>query len=216
MRVFQFLDGVFDAIHPSIIVIVGLALLAIDFLIALRAERENVFAALALLTGGLCFLPALLSARFSQTDAAVYALLLAIAAALCYVCLFAALRAKERRRARREERAKERRRAVFTLPDKENTFVRDRLNTSLRADEEPQEEEGEYDLEESKLRLKHVREMLAKLKAAPLSPSDRLETEGISRLITLYATKNRLTTKEVRDLNDCLSAILKMTAKYAL
>lgn len=106
---------------------------------------------------------------------------------------------------------------MFTLPDKENSFVRDRLNTSLHVEEEvPDGTQREYDMDESKLRLNHVRDMLAKLKAAPLAPGDRLESEEISRLITLYATKNRLTAKEIRDLNDCLSAILKMTAKYAL
>lgn len=127
------------------------------------------------------------------------------------------MKIKETRRARREKRARESRQAMFTLPDKENSFVRDRLNTSLHVEEEvPDGTQREYDMDESKLRLNHVRDMLAKLKAAPLAPGDRLESEEISRLITLYATKNRLTAKEIRDLNDCLSAILKMTAKYAL
>lgn len=125
---------------------------------------------------------------------------------------------KERAQKRRDRRMKDSREAVFTLPDRENTFVRDRLNTSLRAetDDSAAENTGEYGLEESKLRLNHVRELLTKLKAADLSPSDRLEAEGISRMITLYATKNLLSGKEVRELNDCLSVILKMTAKYAL
>lgn len=113
----------------------------------------------------------------------------------------------------REKRAEENRRSVFTLPERENTFVRDRLNTSLRPEEG---EEGEYGMEDGKLRLDHVRKMLLKLKTAELSPGDRLEAEGISRLITLYATKDLLSPKEVRDLNDCLAAVLKMTAKYAL
>ena len=104
---------------------------------------------------------------------------------------------------------------MFTLPDRENTFVRDRLNTALRP-EPPEEKAGEYDLEDGKLRLDHVRKMLARLKAAELTPGDRLEAEGISRTITLYASKDLLTAKEVHELNDCLAAVLKMTAKYAL
>lgn len=217
MRVFAFLNGLFDGIRPEIFIVAGIVLLAVDCLIAFRAERETVFAALALFTGGLCFLPALISSRFSDADTMVYGLLLLVIGSFFYLLLLAFLKIKETRRARREKRARESRQAMFTLPDKENSFVRDRLNTSLHVEEEvPDGTQREYDMDESKLRLNHVRDMLAKLKAAPLAPGDRLESEEISRLITLYATKNRLTAKEIRDLNDCLSAILKMTAKYAL
>jgi hypothetical protein len=217
MRVFAFLNGLFDGIRPEIFIAAGIVLLAVDCLIAFRAERETVFAALALFTGGLCFLPALISSRFSDADTMVYGLLLLVIGSFFYLLLLAFLKIKETRRARREKRARESRQAMFTLPDKENSFVRDRLNTSLHVEEEVTDgAQREYDMDESKLRLNHVRDMLAKLKAAPLAPGDRLESEEISRLITLYATKNRLTAKEIRDLNDCLSAILKMTAKYAL
>lgn len=216
MRVFSFLDGAFDGIHPWIIVGAGLALLLADFFIALRAKKEGVFVALALFTGSLCFLPVYLSSRFTYNDTAVFGILLIALGALFYLFLLLVLKKKEKDRLRREKKLQESRQAMFTLPDRENTFVRDRLNTSLQAAGEEKSEGEEYDLEESKLRLNHVREMLAKLKSAPLSPGDRLETEGISRLITLYATKNLLSAKEIRDLNDCLSAVLKMTAKYAL
>lgn len=216
MRVFSFLDGAFDGIHPWIIVGAGLALLLADFFIALRAKKEGVFVALALLTGSLCFLPVYLSLRFTYNDTIVFGILLIALDALFYLFLLLILKRKEKDRLRREKKLQESRQAMFTLPDRENTFVRDRLNTSLQAAGEEKSEGEEYDLEESKLRLNHVREMLAKLKSAPLSPGDRLETEGISRLITLYATKNLLSAKEIRDLNDCLSAVLKMTAKYAL
>ena len=216
MRVFSFLDGAFDRIHPWIIVGAGLALLLADFFIALRAKKEGVFVALALLTGSLCLLPVYLSLRFTYKDTAVFGILLIALDALFYLFLLLILKRKEKDRLRREKKLQESRQAMFTLPDRENTFVRDRLNTSLQAAGEEKSEGEEYDLEESKLRLNHVREMLAKLKSAPLSPGDRLETEGISRLITLYATKNLLSAKEIRDLNDCLSAVLKMTAKYAL
>lgn len=216
MRVFSFLDGAFDGIHPWIIVGAGLALLLADFFIALRAKKEGVFVALALLTGSLCFLPVYLSLRFTYNDTVVFGILLIALEALFYLFLLLVLKKKEKDRLRREKKLQESRQAMFTLPDRENTFVRDRLNTSLQAAGEEKSAGEEYDLEESKLRLNHVREMLAKLKSAPLSPGDRLETEGISRLITLYATKNLLSAKEIRDLNDCLSAVLKMTAKYAL
>lgn len=216
MRVFSFLDGAFDGIHPWIIVGAGLALLLADFFIALRAKKEGVFVALALLTGSLCFLPVYLSLRFTHNDTAVFGILL-IALERAVLSFFASHIKKEGKgsAASGKETSREQTGDVHAS-DRENTFVRDRLNTSLQVAGEEKSEGEEYDLEESKLRLNHVREMLAKLKSAPLSPGDRLETEGISRLITLYATKNLLSAKEIRDLNDCLSAVLKMTAKYAL
>lgn len=139
-------------------------------------------------------------------DIAIYGWVLATLGSFIYLLLSVSLKWKAEKRAKKEKLVQERRKAVFTLPDRENSFVRDRLNGSLRVEEEAVNER-EYNLEDGKLRLNHVRDMLTKLKAAPLSAGDRLEAEEISRLITLYATKERLTAKEIRDLNDCLSAI---------
>lgn len=220
MRVFGAFDGVFGGLHPIFIIVAGGVLLIAALVISLWRGGGRVFIPLAIAAGGACCLLALLSGRFSSADVAVFGLLYIVAASVLYVCLLAIARFREARRRRREKRLEESRRAVFTLPDRENTFVRDKLNTSLRAEGDAQEADAEgaekYDLEENKLRLNHVREMLVKLKAAQLSPGDRLEAEGISRLITLYATKSLLSAKEIRELNDCLSAVLKMTAKYAL
>ena len=119
MRVFAFLNGLFEGIRPEIFIAAGIVLLAVDCLIAFRAERETVFAALALFTGGLCFLPALISSRFSDADTMVYGLLLLVIGSFFYLLLLAFLKIKETRRARREKRARESRQAMFTLPDKE-------------------------------------------------------------------------------------------------
>lgn len=54
-----FLNGLFEGIRPEIFIAAGIVLLAVDCLIAFRAERETVFAALALFTGGLSFCPRL-------------------------------------------------------------------------------------------------------------------------------------------------------------
>lgn len=66
----------------------------------------------------------------------VYGVLLLVIGSFFYLLLLAFLKIKETRRARREKRARESRQAMFTLPDKENSFVRDRLNTSLHVEEE--------------------------------------------------------------------------------
>ena len=215
MRVFSFLNGIFDGVQPAGLAVVALLCLAAEFFLAYKLGKASVFVAAAVTTDGLCFLPALVSPGFSEWDTVIFGVLLATVSAFWCFVLLLILSVRERKRIRREKRAAENRRSVFTLPDRENTFVRDRLNTALRP-EPPEEKAGEYDLEDGKLRLDHVRKMLARLKAAELTPGDRLEAEGISRTITLYASKDLLTAKEVHELNDCLAAVLKMTAKYEL
>ena len=78
------------------------------------------------------------------------------------------------------------------------------------------EEEGTASVEESGLRLEHVGEMLRRLRAAQkLSPTDRLETDALARTLDGFREK-RLTPAELNTLNDCLSTVLKLTAKYQL
>lgn len=78
-------------------------------------------------------------------------------------------------------------------------------------------EEGDTaSAEESGLRLEHVREMLKRLRALPkLSPTDRLEADALSRTLDSLSDK-KLTVEELGTLNDCLSTVLKLTAKYQL
>ncbi len=69
--------------------------------------------------------------------------------------------------------------------------------------------------EECGMRLDHVTELLEQLKKEDLSPTDRLETDALSR--SLDACRNKsLTEEEMCMLNDCLAAVLKLTAKYKL
>ncbi len=63
--------------------------------------------------------------------------------------------------------------------------------------------------------LDHADALLNKLASAKLNPSDRLETDALRRKLDLYRGK-ALTKQEARSLNDCLSSVLKLTAKYQL
>lgn len=81
-----------------------MALLLADFFIALRAKKEGVFVALALLTGSLCFLPVYLSLRFTHNDTAVFGILLIALDALFYLFLLLILKRKEKDRLRREKK----------------------------------------------------------------------------------------------------------------
>ena len=69
--------------------------------------------------------------------------------------------------------------------------------------------------EESGTRLGHVNELLAQLKKEELSPTDRLEADSLSRSVEAFAGR-ALTEEEMGVLNDCLAAVLKLTAKYKL
>ena len=214
MRVFAFAREAFGGAPAWAVVAAAVICLAAAFAAEVRTKRKGIFASAALFSGCACFFAAFFSENFSDADTAAFGILLGAATGLFSLLLQIVGGVQDARRARRERNVEAGRRAVYTFPDRENTFVRDRLNTSLRQ-EEPAEE-GEYGMEDGKLRLEHVRKMLQKLKTADLTPGDRLEADGISRRITLYATKDLLSGKEVRDLNDCLANVLKMTAKYAL
>lgn len=134
---------------------------------------------------------------------------------LCFLVL-AVLKIVRKKTAEKRGREAINRTAMFTLPDRENTFVRDKLNTSLRCDTLGREAPADYDLEAEKLKLTYVRSLLTSLKKAPLSMGDRLEVNGVSQKITRYALKNKLTSEETRDLNDGFSLLLKMSAKYSI
>lgn len=129
------------------------------------------------------------------------------------IAIFLVLR-KRRRLKKQAERERVHRETVFTLPDRENSFLKDRLNTRLR----PAEPNGTITVgaQECGLKLAAVRETLSALKAMPLSVAERLATSAISRGITACAVKDELTAEEVRQINECFCDMLKLAAKYSL
>ncbi len=70
-------------------------------------------------------------------------------------------------------------------------------------------------LEEGELQLKHVDSLIEKLRTAELDPADRLELDAVARSLDDYRGR-ALSAGDARALNDCLSAVLKLTAKYSL
>ena len=99
------------------------------------------------------------------------------------------------------------------MPDRENAFLRDRLNGPLK----PQTgDTPEFNPLEARLEFSHAEKLLSKVKASPLTPADRLETQALARRLTGLMEKDRLTKGEVSALNDCLLELLKTAAKYAV
>ena len=103
----------------------------------------------------------------------------------------------------------------FSLPDRENSFIRDRLRGELRPEKE-QKTQDTVLLKDLDLRLDYTRKTVAKLKALELTPADRLEVNRISKTVTFYALKNALSPSETRSLNDCFARLLKLTTKYTI
>ena len=69
--------------------------------------------------------------------------------------------------------------------------------------------------EEGELQLAHVDSLIGSLREKELAPADRLELDAVVR--TLEDCRGRaLTAAEQRTLNDCLSSVLKLSAKYSL
>ena len=114
-----------------------------------------------------------------------------------------------KQRAQREEML---RKLKFTLPDRNNSFIQARLNTVLQPENTTEIEEGE----KKTFRLEHAKQLLAKVKEAPLSKAERLEIEELSKLFNAYLKKYKLTSEDVRLLNEMFAYLLKMSAKYSV
>lgn len=121
-------------------------------------------------------------------------------------------RIKKRAEHRRLACAELERTAVFTLPEKENSFIRERLNTALNSDGKTLS----HKLMEEGFRADYARELIGKLKRAPLSVAERIEVDNVSAFLTECAFKNELGWEEIACLNERLCSALKLAAKYAV
>ena len=126
--------------------------------------------------------------------------------AFCFaVCGIIALCKKLR--ANRFARMEKERAMQYTLPERDNEFVRTRLKTVLcKEDEETC----------NGVELSYARELLAKLGSVKLTVAERLEISELNALFALFMRKDNLTASEIRMLGDAFGRLLKLSAKYAL
>ena len=139
---------------------------------------------------------------------------LAVLGGFGYLVVFTIITIIKSVKKRKAERAEIEKRVQYTLPARDNSFVRARLNTVLRVEEPPTVEKTENI--ENTLSLSHAQKLLARLREMPLSTADRLETEEMSRLLSTYTHKDTLTTGDMRTVNDTFAYLLKLSAKYSL
>jgi hypothetical protein len=108
------------------------------------------------------------------------------------------------------ERAEIVRRLQYTLPQKDNGYIRERLQNSLKI------EDVEIERRKVCVRLGYARALLGKVKAAPLTIAERMQADEMDGIFTLYRAKECWTVAELRSFNDVCAALLKLSAKYAV
>lgn len=114
--------------------------------------------------------------------------------------------ARVRRRLRGKEQVRETR---LGLPPKGNGYLRERLETVLC-----NRDEGEA--KRVQVETGYVDRVAARLKGLRLSTVDELRLDEVVRSIGVLTAKGALSAREQAELNVCLSAVLKLAAKYGV
>lgn len=215
MSVFSFLEGKLEFIGLETLLGVAFGAVAVTFALAFWVGKE-FFASTSAVHGAVFLAATVIKNGFSDLDRAILFLGLSAFEAVLYTVLCATEKIRERKALRKGKDWKKtaaEREIYYALPDRENAFLKERLLTGLSGDHA----DGERLVSATKdVKLGFVYRMLAELKKAPLSAADRLETENLSELLNKYAEKETLTASELRGFNDSMSAVLKLSAKYAL
>ena len=223
MWVFDWLQTVFSrsvALTPILSVASGL--LVSSALAGYVFKDKNIFLGLVcMIVGGTCI--ASTAANLSYESEVVCWGGLGVIGGGCFLALIVATYVREQVERRKKTRAKIERKLHYTLPDKENTYIRERLHTALDCEEKTPDtwdEEGDFLPEGGEkndvLRLEYVRNLLNELQKAPLTKTERLETEEMKKTFSCYLKKNKWTSGDVRAVNDLFSCLLKMAAKYSV
>lgn len=131
--------------------------------------------------------------------------------ALLYAAFLLHLRFAEKRLERREKFNAARAAEEYVLPERGNGYVREKLRENAALPPSNTEIYVEKNVE-----LTHAKELLKRLKKCALSVGDRLETEGLEEKIGAFENVPTLNAEAARELSDCFSAVLKMSAKYML
>ena len=126
-----------------------------------------------------------------------------------YLSLFSVLAIKKAVSERKQRRLEQVRTLSYVLPNRDNSYVRTRLQTALNQPTDDGESKRDF-------YLGHARDLLAKVQSAPLSTAEQLEAEEIAKLLGLYMKKDGWTASDRQTANDLFSRVLKLSAKYAV
>lgn len=183
-------------------------------IVSVRSKSMHVYNGVGAMLVGAFFLFASCGV-FPQTATQFILPALGIHGGACYLLAYIIV-AEKQRYALKKRREEEQRYALqFTLPNKDNSLVRSRLQTVLNA--EGLQEQGALESEKpSGEHFSHAQKLLEKLKVKQLSFGDRLQAEDMQKLLEGYMQKQSWTSEDVRVVNEAYNALLKLSAKYAV
>lgn len=213
MWFFHWISRTFNA-APVIFAVDGIALSAflLAALLAFFCKEKSIFSSLSAIIAGTAF-SVVLAANKSDAVTALGACGLLIAFGFGYLAVGISFSVRIRVQKRRAKREEVLRKLKFTLPDKDNDFIRARLNTTLSPTAKAA---NASDGEKKTFRLEHARQLLEKVKNAPLSKAERMEAEELSNLFYAYLKKSKWTAEDIRLLNEMFAYLLKLSAKYSV
>ena len=143
-------------------------------------------------------------------------LALCFLSAIFYAMLTCGLMIRAHILRRRKRRAEILRKVQYTLPDKDNSYIRTRLNTQLQPQTASFNKEEKEAGNKETFRPEYAGKLLQKVQEAPLTKAERMEMEEVARLFSAYLKKSRWTVEDVRLMNDMFSYLVKISAKYSV
>lgn len=197
------------------ILAVAAGILVITAMLAYFLRTSAVFcASWAIVAGGAQILISYLAVEKNASSLGMA--LLFLFGGTVYLLLFLLLSIRAYLLKRKQLRAEIARKLCYTLPDRENSYVRARLNTALYVPEkELNATMGATDAKKL-IKLSYAKQLLNKLHEAPLTQAERLQREEMNKAFLLYLDKEAWSAEDLRAVNELCAALLKLSAKYAV
>lgn len=200
--------------EDKVVAAVAIAMLCLTVLsaaVGICAKSTGLCAALCLLTAGAGSVLFLVRGVDGRTFGFTFSLL-GCAVGIGYATVYILLETRRKIAVRKAQRAEIKRCLQYTLPDRENGYLRDRLHTALQGNKE----ELSVEKHTVGVRIGYARKMLAKIKEAPLTPVERIDVEEMARLLLMYERMEKWSTSDIKAISELFSRLLKLSAKYEI
>lgn len=164
----------------------------------------------------MCFLE---WSQYICEDKLIFCLMIstAFSSAFIFCALLFILHIRRKSEERKRRRSEMRKKLFYILPERENEYVRARLNTALQCKENGLNEDMDIGNEQIKpIKLGYAKQLLTEVRNVSLSPAERLQAEEMSRTFSMYLVKKSWTVEDIRAVNELCAALLKLCAKYAV